>query len=259
MNFGSTAVISEDGRYRYALTRTWDLELPGCTFVALNPSTADELTNDATIRRCMGYARAWGFGMLWVVNLFGLRATDPRELYTAADPVGPRNDEHLRYAPIQMSSRIVVAWGSHGALHGRGDHVLKEILAPHRVWRFGLTANGQPLHPLRLRGDAPLELARAGRPSSRATSSARTPAAPRTCRQRRRHPSTRRPSRTASASATRSRTPSGASGTASPSSTTRSAVAAAGSASRSGCTPASSAPRARMRLLKITARVDASQ
>lgn len=151
-----SAIFSADRRYRYVLTRTWDRARPACSFVMLNPSTADERTDDATIRRCIGFARSWGFGSLNVVNLFALRATDPRELYRAEDPIGPENDYWLD--ALDGRSRIVVAWGDHGVLRGRGAEVLARLRGS--PWRFGLTASGQPLHPLRLRRDAPLERAR---------------------------------------------------------------------------------------------------
>src|SRR5271165_6802401 len=61
----------------------------------LNPSKADEATDDPTIRRCIGFARSWGFGSLAVGNLFAYRATYPDELCASPDPVGSENDYWL--------------------------------------------------------------------------------------------------------------------------------------------------------------------
>ena len=50
------------GSYRYSLTRVWDESLPLVTFFLLNPSTADEVELDPTLRRCVGFARREQFG-----------------------------------------------------------------------------------------------------------------------------------------------------------------------------------------------------
>lgn len=86
------AHLSACGAYRYALRRTWDPARPAALFVGLNPSTADAERDDPTTRRCVRFARDWGFGGLLVGNLFAYRATRPRDLRAAAEPVGPEND-----------------------------------------------------------------------------------------------------------------------------------------------------------------------
>lgn len=143
------AVFSPCERYRYSLTRY--LEGRGtCVFVMLNPSTAGADTDDPTIRRCMGFARSWGFGRLEVVNLFAWRATNPKELVKVADPVGPLNDNAIR-AGTFGASMVVLAWGKNGVLHGRGDLVRDMISGVfYNTAVFGFTKNGQPKHPLYL-------------------------------------------------------------------------------------------------------------
>jgi hypothetical protein len=76
------ATFSPCARYRYRLWRDWDATKPALTFVMLNPSTADEVTNDATIERCQRRAIEGGFGRLNVVNIFAYRSTDPDVLYS---------------------------------------------------------------------------------------------------------------------------------------------------------------------------------
>lgn len=156
------AVISDDGLYRYRLERQWS-DTPGTTtFVMLNPSTADGEVDDNTIRRCMGFAKRWGHGRLVVVNLFALRATDPRELLEADDPVGPENDGYLR-AVGSENSLIIAGWGSPPsklyALHYlRRDTALSLLAGPSTISSFkgrpifclGVTKKGQPRHPLYL-------------------------------------------------------------------------------------------------------------
>ncbi|MEH0110748.1 DUF1643 domain-containing protein [Tersicoccus sp. MR15.9] len=142
------AVLSADGVYRYRLTRTWG-EGSTVLFVMLNPSTADHTVDDPTIRRCIGFARAWGHGSLTVANLYAYRATKPADLWRAADPVGPDCDEHLAQAAA-AADRVIVAWGA----HGRPDRVAAvHALLGDRAEALKLTAAGAPGHPLYIRAD----------------------------------------------------------------------------------------------------------
>lgn len=145
----SDAVLSPCGLYRYRLLRVWDDSLPLCAFVMLNPSTADATSDDPTVRRCIGYARAWGCGSLVVVNLFAFRATSPDDMMAAADPVGPDNDRHIE-AATGRCHHVVVAWGNHGSFKSRGAEV-RFLLRHRRLNHLGLTRTGQPKHPLYLR------------------------------------------------------------------------------------------------------------
>ncbi len=107
------AGFSRCRRYRYWLRRSWDTTLPQCAFIGLNPSTADADTDDPTLRRCVDFAKQWGCGSLLLVNLFALRATDPRALTTVPDPIGPRANIWLRRAKHE-SKLLVAAWGNGG-------------------------------------------------------------------------------------------------------------------------------------------------
>ncbi len=118
----------------------------------LNPSTADEFTLDPTIRRCVTFARGWGYGAVDVCNLFAMRATSPRILHEADrrgdDPVGPRNDGAIIDA-VSCAQRVIVAWGTHGSLGGRAACVTR-LVAGAKIYRLGVSADGSPRHPLYL-------------------------------------------------------------------------------------------------------------
>lgn len=120
------------------------------TFVMLNPSTADAVADDPTIRRCIGFAQAWGFGALEVVNLYAYRATRPAELFAADDPVGPRNNRFVR-AAARSAALVVAAWGVYGRRHGRDAAVLATLRRIGPVHCLGMTLGGQPRHPLFVR------------------------------------------------------------------------------------------------------------
>jgi hypothetical protein len=144
----SKATFSPCRTYRYTLARTWNASAPTLCWILLNPSTADERKLDPTLRRCLGFSRAWGFGSMVVVNLFALRSPYPRKVYAARDPIGPKNDMHIRRA-AGTASQVIVGWGVHGKLCGRDAAVLK-LLAEHkvRVWCLGMTKDCHPKHPL---------------------------------------------------------------------------------------------------------------
>ncbi|MBB3937717.1 DUF1643 domain-containing protein [Aureimonas phyllosphaerae] len=148
-----TAVFSSCRTWRYRLERVWDAALPRVAFILLNPSTADETNDDPTIRRCIGYARAWGMGSLVLGNIFAYRSTSPFALREVCDPIGPDNDQHL--AEIAVASSIVVCgWGAHGRLHQRDRRVVELIAeAGGRPHALRLTNGGEPGHPLYLRKD----------------------------------------------------------------------------------------------------------
>jgi len=142
------AIIDPTGQYRYTLWRICNHDLPMVLFIMLNPSTADENVDDATIRRCIGFAKAWGYGSLEVVNLFAYRATDPRQLKVANDPVGPDNDAYI-LREASRADRIILAWGTNGTLLGRNRKVYS-LVARYKPECIDISLDGHPKHPLYL-------------------------------------------------------------------------------------------------------------
>lgn len=145
------ATLSDCGQYRYALTRRWAPGGATCTFIMLNPSTADALEDDPTIRQCMGFAATWGCNALHVANVYAYRSTDPAGLWSAPDPVGPDNAHHLvcaATAAADTGGPVVAAWGAHAkpAQVATTMHVLDKW----EVCCLGTTKGGAPRHPLYL-------------------------------------------------------------------------------------------------------------
>jgi hypothetical protein len=149
-----TAHISECGRYRWWLRRRWESGDRKVCWILLNPSTANAEVDDPTIRRCVGYAKDWGFNAILVLNLFPWRATDPRDL-AAAKAAGEcvyGGDVGNRSLRRAMESTIIVAgWGA--------DPIAAERAGWFRIWLesaklgawcLGQTQSGAPKHPLYL-------------------------------------------------------------------------------------------------------------
>lgn len=168
------AMVSACGKYRYELWREWrgthdrknwrwygtkdgagaEMGTPkSCLFIMLNPSTADGEKDDATIRRCVGFAKSWNYERLEVVNLFAFRTRYPKELLVLhhdADPVGHLNQERVEMA-ANDAGMIVCAWGTNGNHIGQDETVLGWVDRHiNKVYALGLTKDGQPRHPLYL-------------------------------------------------------------------------------------------------------------
>ena len=150
----TSAAISEDGQYRYSLTRTWRMwpsssisQRGFVLFICLNPSTADGTVDDNTSRRCIGFATHWGYGSMVMANLFAYRSTDPNALLSVRDPVGPDNDRYLKRLG-NSAAMIIAAWGTKGTLLNR-DQTVKEMFRD-RLAYLRLTKENHPEHPLYL-------------------------------------------------------------------------------------------------------------
>ena len=144
-----SAMFSDNRKYRYTLWRTWDSKLGYAMFIGLNPSTADETEDDPTVRRCIGFAKLWGYGVLCMTNLFAYRATNPNDMQKADYPIGSKNDYFLKR--MASSANIVIAaWGTKGNYLQRDKAVISLIPNKHIL---RLTKNGYPAHPLYLPKD----------------------------------------------------------------------------------------------------------
>ena len=162
------AEFSDDMVYRYRLIIDWaellfrqpDAERSRILFLMCNPSTADEMKNDPTVERCERRARNGMFSSVEVCNLFALRSTNPKALYSHADPEGPENLKCIRQA-VKEAQMVVCAWGVHGAL-GDAEKRMLQMLGEMGVKAFtlGLTKDGHPRHPLYVSYEKGFELLR---------------------------------------------------------------------------------------------------
>ncbi len=158
-----SAVIDSTGTWRYSLTRVWGRgSLPPCIFIMFNPSTADGLQDDPTIRRCISFAERLDCSSLEVVNLFALRATNPKEVWTWRkgnfDPVGPANNFHICEA-AKTGLYTIAAWGRwpSAIVKNRVKNVKQMLNALDiSLHCLGTTKDGSPRHPLYLKQDTPL-------------------------------------------------------------------------------------------------------
>lgn len=145
-----SAVFSDTRAYRYTLWRRWREGNAFVQFIGLNPSTADEHKDDNTIRKCVKFAKLWGFDALCMTNLFAFRATKPKEMLAHPFPIGWHNDRWIRNVAVD-ASMIIACWGQDGVHLGRSTAVSK-LLSDFNIHCLKITG-GEPHHPLYLRDD----------------------------------------------------------------------------------------------------------
>jgi hypothetical protein len=153
--FKSGAVLSPCEKYRYELWREWDKSKPCVMFVMLNPSTADALKDDPTIRRCMNFAKNWGYGSIKVGNIFAFRSSNPKDLKVPSTELdyfhADQNAQYLNKMAYE-SKTVICAWGNPPI-----DFV-SPLSGLSKLCHLGLTKKNNPRHPLYLKGETtPIE------------------------------------------------------------------------------------------------------
>lgn len=152
MEMFKDATLSIDRKYRYVLERRWDVGKKTVCFIGVNPSTANEKEDDPTIRRCIKFAESWGYGGIFMVNLFGLRATNPKELESHNDPIG-QNDSYVKISS-KKSDITILAWGNKAkfpkGFENRDKEIIRLVRNPYCLKK---TKSGCPGHPLYLKSN----------------------------------------------------------------------------------------------------------
>ena len=136
------AEFSEDRKYRYALWRVWDEQKNKLIFIGLNPSSADEQVNDRTTHKVMHLANSWGFGGVYLLNVFAYITPYPEELYQSKDPIGENDEKLAAYSPV--ADDVLFAWGAND-IRARETLIFK--LFP-KGYCIGQNQDGSPKHPL---------------------------------------------------------------------------------------------------------------
>lgn len=149
-----SAVLSECGKYRFRLEREVGMEGPTFAYFGVNPSTADAMIDDATVRKWTGFTKVYGGRRFIVGNVFAYRATDVRELRSVADHRTADNAAHIQQIAADADI-LVPCWGAISKVTGDLHHhfvALRDLLrgTGKPVMAFGLTADGSPKHPLML-------------------------------------------------------------------------------------------------------------
>ena len=126
----------------------------------MNPSTADASVDDATVRKWRGFVQRWGGSRFIVGNVFAYRATDVNELATAVDPFGDLIGDHITDI-ITEADILVPCWGNTSKVPPSLRYAFGELMdallsSGKPVKCFGLTASGDPRHPLMLGYSTPL-------------------------------------------------------------------------------------------------------
>ena len=150
----SNALFSKCGSYRWKLSRLISESKTELIFIGLNPSYGDSERNDQTLIRIINFAQSWGFGRVYVINLFARITTRPEILRYCDDPVGSENDlileRNIRYWLANDLCKLWIGWGVNGKLMNRDKKVLEKIKNKDskEPYAIGITKKGCPRHPL---------------------------------------------------------------------------------------------------------------
>lgn len=136
------AVFSECGKYRYTLSRVWNINGRVAMCIGLNPSTANGTKNDTTITNLVKLLQDSDYGALIMTNLFALISPSPEDL-RCPDPVKD-NDKWLEAASMKADD-VIFCWGSFKQADYRAKSIIQQYPG---ALCFGKTATGKPLHPL---------------------------------------------------------------------------------------------------------------
>lgn len=130
--------------YRYAFLQEWDATLPKVMFIGLNPTQMDDNQSNPTLKRCINFAKDWGYGGLYVTNLFARLAATPDLLKQTEQPIGADNDAWLLKLS-QECDLVVAAWGNDGNYQNRSANVRHLLPNLHCL---KVNQSGEPTHPL---------------------------------------------------------------------------------------------------------------
>ncbi len=144
------AVLSADLKYRYQLSRVWDESKPKILFIMCNPSSADAENDDRTTRKVIKYAKSWGYGGLFIGNLYGIRNVNPKEIKYTYNPEGEDNKKHVKQL-LKLGTKVVYAWGNY---EKEPSWLRKLVDTPYCI---DVSTKGVPKQPLRLSIDLSLK------------------------------------------------------------------------------------------------------
>lgn len=153
-----SAKFNPEGTHRMYLSRIWEEKHSKILFIGLNPSTADGMEDDHTVRRLISFARDWGFGGFYLVNAYSFKATDPKDLivHLRTTPRTQLIEEYkvnLKYIKLYhtICQQTVYCWGTNIPEGNLANTWMDRLLrATKGGYCFGLSKDGYPLHPLML-------------------------------------------------------------------------------------------------------------
>lgn len=151
-----TVILSPCGAYRYYLGRQlisiiqWKRR---AVWVLFNPSSATHEVDDHTSMKGTAFSVNEGCTDMDFLNLYGGRATKPKDIWSMADPVGPENDANIEkvFAELTDNDLLIFAWGSLlGPKMAERVSIVWDLAQKYKrtPMCLGLTKHGGPKHPL---------------------------------------------------------------------------------------------------------------
>lgn len=140
MNIG--AIFNDIRTHRYELHRIWNEEKPLLQFIGLNPSTANERTNDNTIIKITKITSFNGYGGFYMTNLFTEINSKPVPSIFEQD--NSNADKWLNEIAGRCDT-IIFCWGNFKQARKRASEIINRF---GNAFCIKQNLNGSPKHPL---------------------------------------------------------------------------------------------------------------
>ncbi|WP_372011384.1 DUF1643 domain-containing protein [Paenibacillus chitinolyticus] len=150
----SAAVMAENNKYRYRLTRIWDNDKEIVGVIMLNPSKANSLKTDNTIMNLTNYLIDNKYGGFDIVNLYAYMASVPAELKNKDRSYEIHNDSYITKVAAERNT-FIIAWGSNKDEYVRRKRAVENLLKPfaYKLKCLEDTQAKKPRHPLYIKSD----------------------------------------------------------------------------------------------------------
>jgi len=132
--------LSEDGRYCYSIFRKWDTEKPQLLFILVSPGKVINGRESPEIKKCVFYAKAWGFGGVTITYLYPFITPDIHFLSVIKDPVGENQFDFIKGHDTK-----VAAWGDYLPNTSAVNSLVKAV---GKLSCIEVTTRGYPVNPL---------------------------------------------------------------------------------------------------------------
>jgi hypothetical protein len=158
----TTAKFNDDHTHRLILGRLWNESSSKIMFIGLNPSKADDVENDNTVRRLIKFSQNWGFGGFYIGNIYSYIATEPKDMIKYYSQLPNSQVKKLQKANLHqvidrasICSMTVFCWGANV---DQDDPWVEIVIRRFKnAYCFGKTKDGHPKHPLFLASHTQLQ------------------------------------------------------------------------------------------------------
>ncbi|MDE3320402.1 DUF1643 domain-containing protein [Acinetobacter baumannii] len=145
-----SAIFSDCQKHRFRLERQLEGNKVVVAVFGVNPSTADSVNNDSTVKKWIVFANKLEARKLIVGNMFSYISPYVKDLATCGEVTNIENEKHLEDI-IRDADVLIACWGARSkvraALRPYFDQLMDKLKNSNKpVYCFGYTKYGDPRH-----------------------------------------------------------------------------------------------------------------